>query len=204
MLILFYSKYNGFSFREEFQFVKYLEQEVPDLQHGFNTKTKLMRFCNSTPDAIRYKSRTSNKLNFFALFLFFFFFSYEKKTLWYYHGVSCMQNIHSHNLTNTVFQPYQCVVHGDLFRGVTCPNMNANDTPLSKNPWGDVYIDIYEKFENLKKSILKEYPGVIEHIQVVWSCDFQRQCSTDLAKFVQNLPLPPKYRLVPRDAVRGC
>ena len=45
------------TFREEFQWVKYLEQSYPDILHGFNTKTKLPRFCNAIPDAISYEAQ---------------------------------------------------------------------------------------------------------------------------------------------------
>ena len=51
---------------EEYQWVCFLETKYSDILHGFNSKARLPRFCNSILDAI----------------------SYEAKTLFYYHGVS--------------------------------------------------------------------------------------------------------------------
>ena len=36
----------------------YMETKFPDLQHTFNTRRKLERFCNSIPDAISYSAKT--------------------------------------------------------------------------------------------------------------------------------------------------
>ena len=46
---------------------------------------------------------------------------------------------------------------------------------------------------------MKKYIGIIDQIVVQWSCDFQREKRTKLQSFIENLSLPPKYRLVPRD-----
>ena len=54
------------SSREEYEYTQHLQREFPDINHAWNTKSKLPRFCNSIPDAI----------------------SYQAKTLFYYHGVS--------------------------------------------------------------------------------------------------------------------
>ena len=59
------------------------------------------------------------------------------------------------------------------------------------------------KFEALKASILKKYAGTIEKIEVMYSCDFQSMKRSVLKEFVENLPLAPKQRLIPREAVRG-
>ena len=40
-------------------------------------------------------------------------------------------------------------------------------------------------------------------IEVMYSCDFQHLKRTTLKPFIDSLPLPPKYRLIPREAVRG-
>ena len=138
----------------------YMETIYPDLIHGFNSKQKLQRFCNSIPDGI----------------------SYAKKTLLFYHG---------------------CIIHGDLFREKTCPILSCKATPRTANPFGVDYVEMHMKFEALKASILKKYAGIIDHIEVMYSCDFQALKRTTLKQFIENLPLPPKKRLIPRDAVRG-
>ena len=59
------------------------------------------------------------------------------------------------------------------------------------------------KFEALKASILKKYVGTIEKIEVMYSCDFQSMKRYLFKEFVENLPLEPKQRLIPREAVHG-
>ena len=96
------------------------------------------------------------------------------------------------------------MVHGDLFReGVKCSIMSSKMTPTSHNPYGEQYLDIFSKFERLKENILKTYPDIIKHIEVMWSCQFQEIKRTTLKEFIASLSLPPKTRLVPRDSVRG-
>ena len=73
----------------------------------------------------------------------------------------------------------------------------------SVNPFGEPYIDLFDKFENLKRNILETYPDIIKHIEVMWSCDWQKLKRYELKDFISKLSLPPKYRLVPRDGLRG-
>ena len=89
--------------------------------------------------------------------------------------------------------------HGDLFRGTKCPLLSCKVDEFSTNPYGVPYQQINDKFEALKTAILKKYEGVIDEVVVCWSCDFQKLKSSTIKTFIETLPLPPKYRLVPRD-----
>ena len=96
------------------------------------------------------------------------------------------------------------MIHGDLFReGHHCPLMNSKLCKDSENPYGHKYIDLFEKFERLKENILEKYFDIVQNIQVMWSCDWTILKNTKLKEFISTLSLPPKYRLVPRDAVPG-
>ena len=92
------------------------------------------------------------------------------------------------------------MIHGDLFRkNHICLLLSHKVNPLSLSPFGIKYQEIHDKFKVLKDSILKKYVGVIEHIIVKWSCDWQQEKQTTLKEFIKTLSLPPKKRLIPRD-----
>ena len=93
------------------------------------------------------------------------------------------------------------MIHGDLFQGDghKCPLLSVKTNPMTENPFGTPYQQLHKKFEALKVAILEKYKGTIDRIVVEWSCDFQRAKRTWLKSFIETLPLPPKYRLIPRD-----
>ena len=95
------------------------------------------------------------------------------------------------------------MIHGDLFREKRCPLLNSKIDKTCENPYGQRYLDLHTKFERLKENILETYPEIIENIQICWSCDWQEKKKNELKDFISSLSLPPRYRLIPRDGVRG-
>ena len=152
--------------------MRYLQEyKYPDLISGFNTKSRLPHFCNSIPDAI----------------------SYESKTLFYFHGVKIFTfSMLMQTEWNYLIFPFQCVIHGDLFReGRTCPLMHSKITKLSKNPYQQQYLELHNKFERLQQNILETYPDIITEIQVMWSCDWQALKKTSYKNSFPICPCPP-------------
>ena len=68
---------------------------------------------------------------------------------------------------------------------------------------GQIYGDLHEKFEKLKENILSKYKDEIQNVHVMHSCTFLKGKKGFLKNFIKPLSIPPKYRLKPRQAVRG-
>ena len=97
-----------------------------------------------------------------------------------------------------------CFWHGDFHcLGHKCPLLNSKLNALSKNPSGEIYSELHQKFETLKENILTQYKDEIQNVHVMHSCTFLEKKKLFLKKYIKPLGIPPNYRLKPRQAVRG-